>query len=409
MLESSFPNLEVVNRLPDLLVVQRRRFTASLIEQGYAGETVRLKVKLVTDFGEWLKRDRVAIADLNEQRVEAFLKHRRRVHRGNLKTLQQFLAHLRRQNVVPARNLPCDRSPLAHILNRYETHLRTERGLVAHTILEYQSFVRKFLLERFHGRPLLLKALKASDISDFILRYAHGMDVRSAQLMTTAFRSFFRFLFQRGELQADLAASVPTVANWRLSTVPKYLVPKEVKRVLKACNRRTAVGRRDYAILLLLARLGLRAGEVVALQLEDVNWRAGEILVRGKGLLLDRMPLPPDVGQALASYVRRDRPRCQTRRVFVCTKAPRRGFANPSTLSTIVRRALTRADLHPPLKGAHLLRHSLATSMLRSGAKMGEIAEILRHQALNTTEIYAKVDFEGLRSLAHPWPMGGAQ
>jgi len=121
------------------------------------------------------------------------------------------------------------------------------------------------------------------------------------------------------------------------------------------------------------------------------------------------MPLPPDVGQALASYVRRDRPRCQMRRVFVCTKAPRRGFANPSTLSTIVRRALTRADLHPPLKGAHLLRHSLATSMLRSGAKMGEIAEILRHQALNTTEIYAKVDFEVLRSLAHSWPMGGAQ
>jgi site-specific recombinase XerD len=227
--------------------------------------------------------------------------------------------------------------------------------------------------------------------------------------MTTAFRSFFRFLFQRGELQADLAASVPTVANWRLSTVPKYLVPKEAKRVLKACNRRTAVGRRDYAILLLLARLGLRAGEVVALQLEDVNWRAGEILVRGKGLLHDRMPLPSNVGQALVSYLRRDRPRCQTRRVFVCRKAPRRGFANPSTLSTIVRRALTRADLHPPLKGAHLLRHSLATSMLRSGAKMGEIAEILRHQALNTTEIYAKVDFEGLRSLAHPWPMGGAQ
>jgi integrase/recombinase XerD len=409
MLESSLPNLGVVNRLPEVLVVQLRRFTASLIEQGYAGETVRLKVKLVTDFGEWLKRDRFAIADLDERRVQVFLKHRRRVHRGNLKTLQQFLAHLRRQNVVPARNLPCDRSPLAHILNRYETHLRTERGLVAHTILEYQSFVRKFLLERFHGRPLLLKALKASDISDFILRQAHGMDVRRAQLMTTAFRSFFRFLFQRGELQADLAASVPTVANWRLSTVPKYLVPKEAKRVLKACNRRTAVGRRDYAILLLLARLGLRAGEVVALQLEDVNWRAGEILVRGKGLLHDRMPLPSNVGQALVSYLRRDRPRCQTRRVFVCRKAPRRGSANPSTLSTIVRRALTRADLHPPLKGAHLLRHSLATSMLRSGAKMGEIAEILRHQALNTTEIYAKVDFEGLRSLAHPWPMGGAQ
>ena len=191
--------------------------------------------------------------------------------------------------------------------------------------------------------------------------------------------------------------------------MPKYLTPKEVKRVLKACDRCTSVGRRDYAILLLLARLGLRAGEVVALQLEDINWRAGEILVRGKGSLHDRMPLPPEVGQALASYLRRDRPACRTRRVFVCMNAPHRGFAQSATLSAIVRQALARADLHPPLKGAHLLRHSLANSMLRSGATMGEIAEILRHRELNSTEIYAKVDFQSLRPLAQPWPMGGAQ
>jgi len=370
---------------------------------------VRLKVKLVTDLGQWLKRHGVAVADLDEPLVEAFLKRKHRERRGDLRTLQQFLDHLRRQNVVPAPNLPCDRSPLACILNRYETHLRTERGLVSHTIQEYQSFVRKLLLERFRGRPLLLKAVKASDISDFILRHTPSMGARSAQAMTSAFRSFFRFLFQKGELHADLAASVPTVANWRLSTVPKYLTPQEVERVLKACDRRTAVGRRDYAILLLLARLGLRAGEVVVLQLEDINWRAGEILVRGKGLFHDRMPLPPDVGQALASYLRRGRPACRTRRVFICTKAPRRGFAHPSTLSTIVRRALARADLHPPLQGAHLLRHTLATSTLHSGGTMREIAEILRHRALHTTEIYAKVDFQSLGSLAHPWPMGGGQ
>ncbi|PYX86729.1 MAG: integrase, partial [Acidobacteria bacterium] len=302
-----------------------------------------------------------------------------------------------------------DRSPLAHILNRYETHLRTERGLVAHTILEYQSFVRKFLLKRFRGQPLLLKAVKASDISDFVLRHTGGMSVKSAQLMTTAFRSFFRFLFHKGELQTDLAGSVPTVANWRLSTVPKYLTPQEVERVLKACDRRTAVGRRDYAILLLLARLGLRAGEVFGLQLEDINWRAGEILIRGKGMLHDRMPLPADVGEALASYLRQDRPACPTRRVFVCTRAPRRSFVRSCTVSTIVRRALVRAGLDPPAKGAHLFRHSLATSLLRSGATIEEIGEVLRHRDPSTTEIYAKVDFDGLRSLAHPWPIGGAQ
>jgi site-specific recombinase XerD len=227
--------------------------------------------------------------------------------------------------------------------------------------------------------------------------------------MTTAFRSFFRFLFRSGELEVDLAASVPTVAAWRLSTVPKYLIPEEVERMLGACDRRSSTGRRNYAILLLLARLGLRAGEVVSLKLDDIDWRAGEITVRGKGLFHDRMPLPPDVGEALTSYLRLDRPTCRTRRVFVCMKAPRRGFAGPSTLTTIVRRALDRADLHPAFKGAHLLRHSLATSMLRSGATMGEIGEVLRHRVPNTTEIYAKVDFDGLRSLAHPWPIGGGQ
>lgn len=409
MLGSSFQNLVAVNRLPDPLVVQLRRFTASLREQGYTDKTVRLKVKLITNFRQWLKRNRVVVADLDERRVEAFLKRKHRERKGELRALQQFLDHLRRQNIVPARNLPCDRSPLAQILNRYETHLRTERGLVAQTILKYQSFVRKFLLKRLRGRPLLLKAVKAADISDFVLRHTRGMSVKSAQLMTTAFRSFFRFLFQKGELQADLAGAVPTVANWRLSTVPKYLAPQEVERVFKACDRRTAVGRRDYAILLLLARLGLRAEEVLGLQLEDINWRAGEVLVRGKGLLHERMPLPVDVGQALAAYLRRGRPACRTRRVFVRTRAPRRGFAHSAALSAIVRRALARADLHPPRRGAHLLRHSLATSMLRSGATMREIGEVLRHRDPNTTEIYAKVDFQGLRSLAHPWPMGGGQ
>ena len=170
--------------------------------------------------------------------------------------------------------------------------------------------------------------------------------------MATAFRSFFRFLFQNGELQANLAAAVPRVADWRLSTVPKYLIPEEVDRVLGGCDRQTSTGRRDYAILLLLARLGLRAGEVVALQLDDIDWRAGEILVRGKGLLHDRMPLPVDVGEALSVYLRTDRPQCKTRRVFVCMKAPRYGFAGPSTLTTIVRRALDRADLHPAMRGA---------------------------------------------------------
>ena len=384
-------------------------FATSLLEYGYADETIDSKLWLLGDWDRWLRRTKLALTHLDEHLLEAFLKHKRRVRRGEPKTLLQFLDHLRKRAVVPARKVVRDKSPWADILSRYETYLRVERGLVTATVVNYLPFVRKFLVERFREGSFRLREVKPSDISDFVLRHAHSMAVGRAQLMTTAFRSFFRFLFQKGKMQTDLAASVPTVADWRLSTVPKHLTPEQVERVLQACNPRTASGRRDYAVLLLLARLGLRAGEVVALELDDIKWRASEIIVRGKGLFHDRMPLPADVGKALASYLRRDRPVCQTRRVFVCMKAPPRGFAGPGTLTTIVRRALARADLHPPFKGAHLLRFSLATSMLRSGATMGEIGEVLRHRASTTTEIYAKVDFEGLRSLAHPWPMEGGQ
>ena len=379
------------------------------MEDGYADATVKSKLWVLANFGRWLGRRGLSVTKVDERLVEAFVKDKERVRRGDLRTLQQFLDHLRKGHIVPDRKLVSDKSPWADILSRYEKHLRSERGLVTVTIINYQPFVRKFLVERFRERPFSLRELKPSDISDFVLRHCRSMSVRRAQLMTTAFRSFFRFLFQNGELQVDLASSVPAVADWRLSTVPKYLIPEEVKRVLKACNRRTSTGRRDYAILLLLARLGLRAGEVVALQIDDIDWRAGEIVIRGKGLFHDRMPLPTDVGEALTSYLRRDRPACQTRRVFVCMKAPRRGFASPSTLTTIVHRALERANLHPIFRGAHLLRHSLATSMLRAGATMWEIGEILRHRVASTTEIYAKVDFESLRSLAQPWPIGGGQ
>jgi integrase len=228
-----------------------------------------------------------------------------------------------------------------------------------------------------------------------------------AKLMVTAIRSFLRFLFQRGQIEIDLAEAVPTVADWRLSTIPKYLSVEEIEGLLDACDQSTNIGRRNYAILVLLARLGLRAGEVVGLELDDIDWRTGEIVVRGKGLLHDRLPLLPEVGEAFAAYLRWDRPLVSTRRVFLRTQAPLRGFAGPSTVSTIVRRALERAGLNPPLKGAHLLRHSLATEMLRSGASMAEIGEILRHRSPNTTEIYANVDFAGLRALAQPWPVTG--
>ena len=411
MPKDSFERLETDRRLRDNpLVSHLAPFATSLVENGYVKSTVQSKLSLLASFGQWLERRRLSITDFDEQLVERFIAYKRRkgrVHRGNRETLLQFLDHLRKRDVIPGPTPTCDDSPLAAILTRYERHLRSERGLAAATVINYLPCIRKFLIERFREKPLVIREVRSSDVSDFILRHAPTMSPRRAQLVTAAFRSFFRFLFQDGELQVNLALSVPSVADRRLSTIPKYLSPDQVERVLGTCNRQTATGRRDYAILLLLARLGLRAGEVVSLQLDDIDWRAGELLVRGKGLLHDRMPLPVDVGEALTSYLRMDRPPCKTRRVFVCMKAPRSGFAGPSTLTTIVRRALDRADLHPALRGAHVLRHSLATTMLRSGASMNEIGEILRHRTPSTTEIYAKLDFDGLRTLAHPWPSVG--
>ena len=406
MLRSSLPEKQIQG---NPLEFHLRAFATSLLESGYQKRTIQGKLYLLTGFGWWFGRSGRAIAHIDERLVDAFVRHKRRMRRADLGTLRQFLDHLRKRDVIPPRKLVPDQSPLAGILNAYEQYLRSERGLVPRTIRDHQFYVRRFLVERFGKKPPVLTEIQVRDISDFIVRHCRGLSIGRARWVPTALRSFFRFLFQKGELAADLAASVPAVADWRRSTVPKHLTPEEVRRVLRACDCHTSNGRRDYAILLLLARLGLRAGEVVALQLEDINWRAGEILVRGKGLLHDRMPLPADVGKALASYLRRDRPACRTRRVFVCMKAPHRGFAACATLPTIVRCAIERANLHPPSKGAHLLRHSLAMSMLRSGATMGEIGEVLRHRNPNTTEIYAKVDFDGLRSLAHPWPVGGAQ
>ena len=241
-------------------------FAASLVEDGYAGATTQAKLWLLCDFGQWLARRELSVMVLDERLVEKFINNRRqkgRLQRGDGETLRQFLKHLRGRHIAPEPHPIRDGSRLAQILNRYEKHLRSERGVVTSTVVNYLPFARKFLLERFAKGPLLLRKVSSSDISAFVLRHAQTMARRRVQLMATAFRSFFRFLFQNGELQANLAAAVPRVADWRLSTVPKYLVPEEVDRVLGGCDRQTSTGRRDYAILLLLARLGLRAGEVV--------------------------------------------------------------------------------------------------------------------------------------------------
>ncbi len=411
MLEQFFHDRKAVKRLREGPVGPHLdSYAATLADLGYTASTGRDYLGMLSELGQWLARHDVCIKEVDEQVADAFIDERRRegrLRRGQARTIHCFMNHLRDKGVVPPVEVDETEAPMDLLEKQYERYLRLERGLTRATVINYLPIVRRLLVDRFGGEELRLRELEPSDISDFILRHAHSMSPGRAKLMVTAFRSFFRFLLNRGEIEVDLGACVPTVARWRLSTVPKYLTTKELQRVLSACSQGTSTGRRDYAVLLLLARLGFRAGEIVALSLDDIDWRAGEITVRGKGLVHDRMPLPADVGGALAAYLHQDRPRCSSRRAFVRMKAPRRGFAHSSTVSRLVRRAVQRAGLHPPTMGAHLLRHSLATGMLRRGGSLAEIGEVLRHRARNTTEIYAKVDFEGLRSLALPWPVGG--
>lgn len=389
-------------------------FAADLAACGYASTTVRSQLKLLGHFNEWLIRRRWDIHQLNDALVDTFVESRKRrgcLHRGDASTVHRFLTHLRARGELPSPIPLVDESPLGQLQRDYEQYLITERGLASVTVSDYVDVLRRFLTDRFGNGPLELGTLDVSTITTFVICHARTMSPRYAQGMVTALRSICRFLQQRGAIDRDLAAGLPSVSDWRLATIPKYLDPEEVEHVLQTCDRQTAAGRRDHAILLLLARLGLRAGEIIALELDDIRWRAGEILVRSsKRLPQDRLPLVAEIGEALATYLRRDRPSHTTRHVFLCTRAPRRGFANPSTVSAIVRRALARARLSPALKGAHLFRHSLATRMLRHGASLPEIGVVLRHRAVQTTEIYAKVDLDSLRALAQPWPeTGGAR
>lgn len=380
---------------------------ALLSERGYPWQTGRLQLRLLGELSQWLQRLGLGVGDLDEQRTAEFLAQAllRRGYALRVKAvLGLLLDHLREVGILPAPPLKIKETALGRIEREFARHLVEERGLSQSTVGSYLPPIHSFLSEQFGTGPLLLNELGPADVTRFILRYCSSRRARSCTV--TALRSFFRFLLLNGDITIDLADAVPRVAYWRLSGVLKSLPSEQIEQLLESCDRSGPKGQRDYAIFLLLARLGLRAGEVVALCLEDLDWRAGELTIRGKGSRLDRLPMPQDVGEALADYLHHGRPHCSTRRVFVRTRAPYRELADTSCVCTIFVRALKRAGLNPAFKGTHLLRHSLASEMLRRGASLSEIGEILRHRLPSTTEIYAKVDLEGLRTLAQPWPGG---
>jgi len=383
----------------------RPHFTL-LQEQGYKLSTICQHVRQIGRFNRWLVGTRRILPALEESVIEQFIKCHPKPPRNC--ALFRFLDFLRTAKVIPAVK-PVLLTPAQLLGDRYRRYLLEERGIAAKTALHYVLHVNRFLAQRFGTGPTNPSQLRGSDSIQYVQRIAREYNPPQTKTVVTGLRSFLRYLQYCGDIDTDLASAVPAVAYWRLTSLPKHLPAAAVQRVVDGCDQNTQRGQRDHAILLLLARLGLRAHEVVTLRLDDIDWDNGQLLIRSKkGQGLARMPLPPKVGKALARYLKRARPKCSCRNVFVRTIAPHSPISESNTISGIVRKAIKRAGVSAPRTGAHVLRHSLATAMLRRGASLDEIGQILRHRDVDTTAIYAKVDLDALRPLALAWP-GGAQ
>lgn len=381
-------------------------FGAELAALGYTPLSAASQVRVMAHLSRWLEGQGLGGGDLTAERVEQFLAARRAegyTCRLSPRGLGPLLGWLRASKVAPPPPPPSAAdTPMDRLLADYRCWLVAERGLGVGTVACYLAAARLFLSQCWGagGEPGV-QGLSAAAVAGFVGRECAVRGAGSAKMLVTGLRSLLRFLHVAGHVPHSLVGAVPAVAGWRGAALPKALAPGQVGQLLASCDRRTSTGRRDFAILLLLARLGLRAGEVAAVELDDIDWRAGDVVVRGKGRRVERLPLPVDVGEAIAGYLRRGRPRETGRVLFLRVRAPR-GALGVDGVKAVVRRTCERAGL--ARVGPHRLRHTAATQMLRSGATLGEVAQVLRHRSLTTTTIYAKVDRGALQALALPWP-----
>jgi site-specific recombinase XerD len=386
-------------------------YAARIAKDGLAGHGTWRCLNLVGDLLSWIAAGRSKLTDLDERMVERYLRYRggkQSIQPGDRAALKRWLSVLRDAgSIAPAVLRPITSQD--QIFEEFGDYLRRERGLAPKSIVRHQPFIRRFLHEVCPAGVGDLGRISQEEVIRYIERHARDWSAGSGKAMCWSLRAFLRYLHHRGLNPLALAGCVPSIRQWKLASLPTYLSTAQVQKVLHGCDRATAMGRRDYAILMMLAKLGLRANEVTTLTLDDVDWRSGEMLVRAKGRQRARMPIPPDVGAAVVAYLRDGRPKSSCRRLFLRTPAPNVGFASGCAITMIAKTALERAGIHGYAhQGAHIFRHSLATELLRSGATLSEIGQLLRHESHDTTRIYAKVDVDALRTLSLPWP-GGVQ
>src|SRR3954447_791940 len=372
---------------------------------GYAPSTVTAHLGLWAQLDRWLVARGLALSELNRVRIEEFVEVRRQTHRYlySIKALTPGLGYLRRAEAVPGVEAMSQTAPaVEEIERRFRNYLLAERGLAEVSVETYVIRARPFLVDRMRRNHLDLESLTAAEVSAFAASWLPSLSKAPTRSTVTALRALLSFLHATGAVPTPLAVVVPTVASWRLAGLPIGLTPAQVQNLLAACDRATAVGRRDFAVVTLLARLGLRAGEVAALMLDDIDWRTGTLSVHGKANSHEQLPLPVDVGSALSRYLRHGRPTgAAGRAVFIRAKAPYRTLDHKS-ISTMVNRTAGRAGLGTV--HAHRLRHTLASDMLSKGASLDEVGQLLRHRSRGSTAIYAKVDVSRLVQLARPWP-----
>jgi integrase/recombinase XerD len=375
-----------------------------LSARGYSRRAVTGQMSLMAHLSGWMQGRGLAAVELAAPVAAEFLRERRGQGHSTMVSLRALMPLLVYLHGLQAAPDPRRRHPITWVeklLEEYGGYLASERGLAPNTIRQYQDHAKVFLTSLTDSSAAGVENLGSGRVTEFMVCYSVGRNAWSAKAMVTALRSLLRYLHVTGWVSAPLASAVPCVPSRSLVSLPRGLDNMEVARLLGSCDRGSARGRRDYAIMLLLARLGLRAAEVAGLELDDIDWRAAELVIRGKGRRVERMPLPVDVGEALADYARCGRPRSPSRSLFLAGRAPWAGLGS-TAVCAVVAAAGKRAGFGRV--GAHRFRHAVACELLRRGAPLTEIGQLLRHRDQRTTAIYAKVDRVALDRLARPWP-----
>lgn len=416
MLEQIFKSKSTIQKLRSgILGKQVDDFATYFIAQGYSQKTFRSRFGLISKLNTWLQAHKLKLNDFNEHQISQFIQYRINttanfIGKGDGKTLQLLVEFLRNNGVIPEQKIPAPENESVEILiQNFVLYLTEEKGLITSTAKRNGDVIRQFLLKQFGQQLFNSQELNRDSLLTYISDCRKHYSSKNTQLIASILRSFLHYLLITGEIKTELAQCIPSIQAFRAAHLPVFLTQEQIKKLLSACDQRSPSGCRNYAILLLLIRLGVRASEVLKLSLDDINWPQGTIQIYGKRNKCRVLPLPHDVGKAIATYLKSARPHCLSRQIFIRSRAPFQCLHNSSTISSIVRRTLIAAGLSPQHQGAHLLRYTAATEALRCGTTLFEIGDLLGHCSVDTTALYTKVDIVRLKEIAMPWPISNGE